>query len=249
MIKGSVRGGHNYGVTGASGIVNEVTEDRKYYPLVIKELQDNGFSMQDVTPSRTSTVSQDLAYGVNLANSNGSNFFMSCHLNCYNGSAKGCEVVYSSSSGKRLAECIVSELAKLGFHNRGAKQDTRGLYELRHTKMTAVIIEPFFCDNAEDIAIYRKVGVKGIADAIVRGVCAYYGKSTYSEPPKPIFKPLPLKMAYDSPAVFVRDGFMNIAKFFYRNDLITARDEKLEYYLIDIDGIKAWIPQKATCPR
>lgn len=249
MIKGSIRGGHNYGVTGASGIVNEVTEDRKYYPLVIKGLMENGFDIQDVTPTRTPTIRQDLAHGVNLANSNGSSFFMSCHLNSFNGSAKGCEVVYSSSSGKRLAECIVNELAKLGFDNRGAKQDVRGLYELRHTKMTAVIIEPFFCDNAEDVAIYRRIGAKGIADAIVKGVCTYYGKSTHSEPPKPKFKPLPLKMAYDSPAVFVRDGFMNIVKFFYRNDLITAKDEKLEYYLVDIDGIKAWLPKRATCPR
>ena len=303
-IKGSIRGGHNYGVQGASGIVNEVTEDRKYYALVLQGLKANGFAMQDVTPNRTATTGQDLSYGVRLANNNASNFFMSCHLNCYNGSAKGCEVVYSSASGQKLAQCIVNELAKLGFSNRGAKRDDRGLYELRHTNMTAVIIEPFFCDNAEDVAIYRRVGAKGIADAIVRGVCNYYGKSantsssssnisnnssnstllrkgsrgdsvrqlqsnliklgysvgsygadgcfgqgTYDavvkfqqanglgvdgivgngtlnkinqllNPPKPSFKPLPLKMRYDSPAINYKSDsqFFNIVKFYYRND-------------------------------
>lgn len=177
-MNGSVRGGHNYGVTGASGLVDEVKENRKYYPLVITGLQRNGFNMQDVTPYKTNTKSEDLSYGVNKANANNSDFFISCHLNSSDGNGKGCEVIYypGSSKGKKLAEYIVNELASLGFKNRGAKADTRGLYELNHTKMTAVIVEPFFCDNAEDVALYKRVGAEGIANAIVNGVLKYYGK-------------------------------------------------------------------------
>lgn len=182
-MKGSIRGGHNYGVPGASGIIDEVKEDRKYYPFVISNLVREGFNIKDVTPNRTSTTGQDLSYGVSKCNDFGSDFFISCHLNSYNGSARGCEVLYhkSSSSGKKLAECIVAELAKLGFPNRGAKADTRGLYELRHTKCTAVIVEPFFLDNLQDVEIYRRVGAQGIANAISNGVLKYYGKNpTYN---------------------------------------------------------------------
>lgn len=63
------------------------------------------------------------------------------------------------------------------------------------------------------------------------------------------FKPLPLKMLYDSPAVMIRDGFFNIVKYFYRDQLITAIDQKLEYYLVDIEGVKAWVPIKACGKR
>lgn len=175
MIKGSVRGGHNFNIVGASGLVDEVTEDRKYYPFVISSLLRNGFDMQDVTPNKTNTKSEDLAFGVNKANINGSNFFISCHVN--SGGGKGCEVIYLSTEGKKLAECIVNELASLGFKNRGAKADDRGLYELNHTNMTAVIVEPFFCDNAEDVALYKRLGPQAIGDAIANGVLKYYGKA------------------------------------------------------------------------
>lgn len=182
-MKGSIRGGHNYGVPGASGIVDEVTEDRKYYPLVVTGLQRNCFEIEDVTPNRTNTKGKDLSYGVSKANANNSDFLISCHVNSFDGEAKGCEVIYypGSKKGKKLAECIVNELSALGFKNRGAKEDTRGLYELSHTKMTAVIVEPFFCDNAEDVAIYKRVGAEGIANAIVNGVLKYYGKTPVKE--------------------------------------------------------------------
>ncbi len=187
MIRGTIRGGHNYGVPGASGIVDEVIDDRKYYPLIVNKLAREGFQMQDVTPVRTNTTGEDLAFGVDKANTFGSDFFISCHLNASDGSGNGCEVVYhpSSTKGKKLAECIVEELSNLGFKNRGAKADVRGLYELNHTNMTAVIVEPFFCDNEEDVAIYKRVGSEGVANAIVKGVLKYYDK-TPADTNKPI---------------------------------------------------------------
>lgn len=182
-MKGSVRGGHNYNIVGASGLVDEVIENRKYYPFVISTLQRNGLEMQDVTPNKTNTKGEDLAYGVNKANANNSNFFLSCHLNSSDGQGKGAEVIYASQEGKKLAECIVNELAGLGFKNRGAKQDTRGLYELKNTKMIAVIVEPFFLDNAEDVNLYKRLGPQVIGEAIANGVLKYYGKSQVKSKP------------------------------------------------------------------
>lgn len=157
-MKIAVRGGHNYGVPGANGYVNEVTEDRKYAAALITYLRKRGHTVLDVTPSRTSTTGADLSYGVNKANNWGADLFISCHVNA--GGGQGCEVVYchGSKQGLNHANQVAKIIASLGFKNRGPKVDTRGLYELRHTKMPAIIVEPFFLDTKSDVDLYKKTG-------------------------------------------------------------------------------------------
>ncbi|MFU0824716.1 N-acetylmuramoyl-L-alanine amidase [Clostridium sp.] len=169
-MKIAIRGGHNYGVPGASGILNEVAEDRKIYVKVIEYLKKLGHEVLDVTPNKTSTSAEDLYFGVSKANSWGADYFCSIHLNA--GGGQGTEVLYynGSSKGKLMAAKIASKIAELGFTNRGAKIDTRGLYELRSTRMPANIIEVCFVDSNVDAALYRKVGVSKIAKAIAEGI-------------------------------------------------------------------------------
>jgi N-acetylmuramoyl-L-alanine amidase len=169
-MKIAIRGGHNYGVPGASGILDEVAEDRKVYAKVIEYLKKLGHEVLDVTPNKTSTSAEDLSFGVSKANSWGADYFCSIHFNA--GGGRGTEVLYynGSSKGKSMAEKIASKIAELGFINRGAKVDTRGLYELRNTKMPANIIEVCFVDSNVDAELYRKVGVSNIARAIAEGI-------------------------------------------------------------------------------
>ena len=176
-MKIAVRGGHNEKIRGTNALINkekidEVEIDRAYYPLVIKYLRVLGHDVLDVTPKTTDTKSQDLVYGVSKANTWGADLFISCHVNSYNGSGYGCEVVHypNSSKGKEYASNISASISKLGFRNRGAKADTRGLYELNKTKMTAVIVEPFFLDNEGDVNIYKRLGPDALAKAIVEGI-------------------------------------------------------------------------------
>lgn len=182
-----IRGGHNYGVPGASSKwLDEVDFDRKYSKELMSALRNLGYSVIDGTPNRTNTRVQDLAYGVNIGNNNRVKAFISCHVNSADSSsAKGCEVLYyrTSNSGKVLAEKICSKLAELGFKNRGAKADDRGLYELRHTNMPAVIIEPFFLSSKEDVDLALKVGPKAIAQKIAEGIT---GKSIASNNTKQV---------------------------------------------------------------
>ena len=175
MIKYAVRGGHTELCPGASGLINELTEDRKVTASVLKYLRELGNDVLDVTPpvNYTSSLSADLAYGVNKANEWGADLFVSFHFNkaydSYNG-ALGSEVcVYSEHE---IAKRVVDALASLGFKNRGQKIRT-GLYELKHTSMKSMIVETCFVEATEDVALYKKIGSdaigKAIAEAIVNG--------------------------------------------------------------------------------
>lgn len=173
MIKTiAVRGGHNEKVRGAKGYVDEVTEDRLYYKELIFYLKAEGYNVIDVTPTSTNTKYQDLAHGVSLANKREVDLFISCHVNSSDSKGYGCEVLYcpGSAIGSKYASNISASISKLGFRNRGAKEDSRGLYELRCTKMPAVIIEPFFLDNKGDVDTYKRVGPKELARAIASAI-------------------------------------------------------------------------------
>ena len=70
MAKWAVRGGHTELCTGASALINELTEDRKVKDSVCKYLRQLGHNVLDVTSpvNYTSSSSADFAYGVNKAN-------------------------------------------------------------------------------------------------------------------------------------------------------------------------------------
>ena len=123
-MKIAVRGGHTELCTGASALINELTEDRKVKNAVVKYLKILGQDVLDVTPpvNYTSRASKDLAYGVNKANDYGANLFVSIHFNkaydVYNGSLGSEVCVYSTND---YANRVVEKLGCLGFGNRGQK--------------------------------------------------------------------------------------------------------------------------------
>ena len=171
-MKICVRGGHTELCTGASALINELTEDRKVKDSVCKYLKQLGHTVLDVTPpvNYTSSSSTDLAYGVNKANNFGADLFISIHFNkcydSYNGALGSETCVYSENEyGKR----IVNALSNLGFKNRGQKVRT-GLYELSHTNMTSVIVETCFVEATEDVALYKRLGPDAIGKTIAEAI-------------------------------------------------------------------------------
>ena len=170
-MKIAVRGGHCPKVTGASALIDELTEDRKVKDSVIKYLRQLGHEVLDVTPpDSTSTSSEDLYYGVNKANSWGAELFISIHFNkAYNSytGALGSEVcVYSNFD---IAKRVVDGLGSLGFKNRGQKART-GLYELKNTKMKSMIIEVCFVEATEDVSLYKRLGHDTIGKTIAESI-------------------------------------------------------------------------------
>lgn len=170
-MKIAVRGGHCPKITGASALIDELKEDRLIKDVVIKYLNQLGHTVLDVTPpDSTSSSSADLSYGVNKANNWGADLFVSIHFNnaynSYNG-ALGTEVcVYSEND---VAGRVVSQLASLGFRNRGQKVRT-GLYELKNTKMKSMIIEVCFVEATEDVALYRSLGPDTVGKTIAEAI-------------------------------------------------------------------------------
>ncbi|MBK1810538.1 N-acetylmuramoyl-L-alanine amidase [Clostridium sp. YIM B02505] len=173
-MKIAIRGGHNFQAVGASGIIDETTEDRKVKDAVIKYLRASGHNVLDVTPGDCD-VNTDLAYGVNSANRFGAELFASIHFNkaydSYSG-AIGTEVWIYSTGGKAepIATRVVKKISsETGLKNRGVKTST-SLYELRKTTMPAMIIEVCFVEATEDVRIYNEKGYDLIGKCIAEAI-------------------------------------------------------------------------------
>lgn len=168
-MKIAVAGGHSKACPGASGYIDEYTEDRKVANALIQELKNRGHSVANCSNEK-GTQSSELAEECRLANASGANLFVAIHFNA--GGGTGCEVWHytSSSSAKSYAAKVSSQLAsKMGLKNRGAKGST-GLYVLKHTTMTAILVEVCFVDTKSDCDTYNRVGYQAVAAAIADAI-------------------------------------------------------------------------------
>ena len=83
---------------------------------------------------------------------------VSLHANAYNKETEGCEVLFCNGSayGERLATIACSAMSTLLDNNkRGSfalNKGDRGYYLLHGVVAPAVLLEPFFIDNDEDLA-------------------------------------------------------------------------------------------------
>lgn len=189
MSKFGGRPGHNEKCRGAKALVDEVTEDRPIFLASKKYLQQKN-EFVDCTPYHNpASQSEDLNYGINMANRNNVDLFYSTHLNKayekYVGKI-GAEVwVYDRNSTKAIeaATRILKNLEGLGFKNRGIKymkEENKQLAELTRTRMNALIIECFFVEATKDVEIYNRVGPDAIGFAIASGIDPSITKDTSS---------------------------------------------------------------------
>jgi N-acetylmuramoyl-L-alanine amidase len=172
----NVHGGHNSIVPGASGVLNEVTEDRKVTALVLSKLQQLGHTVYDCTDDSGRTQAQNLSNIVSKCNAHSADLNVSIHFNA--GGGHGVEVlVYSDTSkAKSYATAICSTVAALGFTNRGVKV-RNNLYVLKKTKAPALLVECCFVDSDADKALYN---AESMANAIVKGITGQTAKSSTS---------------------------------------------------------------------
>ena len=167
MAKYNVHGGHNSIVPGASKYLNEVTEDRKVKNKVIQLLKAAGHTVYDCTDDSGKTVGANLANIVAKCNKHTVDLDISIHLNA--GGGTGAEVFYytGSAAGKTKAAAVSQKVAAaLGIRNRGAKSSS-GLYVLKNTKATAILVECCFVDSKTDRG---KWNVDKCAAAIVEAI-------------------------------------------------------------------------------
>ena len=172
-MKIALAGGHSKAAPGASGYLDEYTEDRKVVSALIAELQARGHTVVNCSNEKT-TQNSELAEEVRIANGSGADLFIAIHLNAASttSGARGSECWHytNSDAGRDYAARVSAALAgTLGLPNRGAKATT-GLYVLRKTSMTAILPEVCFVDAKGDADAYNRVGYRAVASAIADAV-------------------------------------------------------------------------------
>ena len=98
----------------------------------------------------------------------------------FNGEAYGCEAYCYNANGLPEAQRISAKLGTV-WHDRGA-EERPGLYWTRKTKAKAVLVESFFCDNKDDYAKAKKLGMDAHGKLIAEGIL---GKTITIAPAQP----------------------------------------------------------------
>lgn len=188
-MKLNVHGGHSLKCRGASGLLDEVNEDRAVKNKVIELLRANGHTVYDCTDDVGATQNANLRNIVNKCNAHKVDLDVSIHLNAGGGTGTEVYVYSDSSKAKGYAQRIVNNVSNsLDIRNRGVKTSTN-LYVLRKTKSPSLLVECCFVDNAVDKVKWNsdkcaKAIVEGILNATVNNV-------THTEAPKPTPTPTP----------------------------------------------------------
>lgn len=204
----AVRGGHNFLAKGAAALIDETVEDRKVYASTIKYLREAGHQVIDVTPGDCD-VNSDLRYGVNKAEANGVDLFISIHFDkaydSYQGSlGTGTWISARGGQAEKYATRIVNSIANgTGLVNRGVKTNPK-LYELRKTSMPAVIVEVCFCEATKDVAIYKEKGPDCIGRLIAEGICNQTISSS-----APVQEETPAEKPAETPSTSSKNDFLS----------------------------------------
>lgn len=161
-----ISSGHSINCQGMSDVINEVAEARKVVDRVSEIIKASGKTCYKYHDAAYSS-SENLANIVKFHNQYKSGIDVSIHFNAYQHTTKpmGVEVCYYSASD--LAAQMSKAIADAaGFRNRGAKQRT-GLYFLKNTNKTAILIEVCFGDSIADCNLY-KANFEAICRAIAK---------------------------------------------------------------------------------
>ena len=171
--------------TSAAGVVNEYRWCKKFVPILVDTFKSQGVDADlIICPEKQfSKAAEEKPYKLGKINGKKYDLVIESHLNAFNGSAKGTEVLYypTSTKSKEYAQRVNDKLDDI-FTDRGIKSRS-DLYILRDTVCPAILIEYFFCDNKED---YSKADtdqeLKLIAKKVVEGVLNTEIKETTKEP-------------------------------------------------------------------
>jgi N-acetylmuramoyl-L-alanine amidase len=137
---------------------------------------------------------------INYANSKSADLFLSLH--CNSGGGSGFESYIAKTAPARtqriqkaINDTVLGYLKGYGIgpHGNKAKNDTQGAHSriavLRDTKMSAVLLECLFIDNARENKLLRdKRFLDGLGEAIVKGVAASLGLKEKMDKLKPMYR-------------------------------------------------------------
>lgn len=172
----NVHGGHSLKCRGASGLLDEVNEDRKVKNRVIELLRSKGHIVYDCTDDVGKTPNEVLKNIVKKCNAHTVNLDVSIHLNANRGTGTEVYVINENSAAKPHADRIAANIAsELDIRNRGVKY--KNLYVLKRTKAPSLLVECCFVDNQNDKNHWN---VDKCATAIVEGIIGVRTEETHA---------------------------------------------------------------------
>ena len=149
---------------------NEYTYCKSLAKYVEKYIEKNGHEVDLVVcpEGKFTKYTEEKTYKLAIEHATNYDLVMELHLNAaVTKNSQGCMVLYKSSTGKKYAEKVQKQLAKV-FEDRGiVKRDD--LYMLNQTKAPALILETFFCTNQEEWKYAMEHKTK-IAKLIAKGI-------------------------------------------------------------------------------
>lgn len=183
----NVHGGHSLKCRGASGLLDEVNEDRAVKNKVIELLRNEGHTVYDCTDDNGKDQNSNLKAIVNKCNDHKVDLDVSIHLNAGGGTGTEVYIYNGKSKAKDEATRVAEKISNaLGIRNRGVKTSTN-LYVLRKTKSPSLLVECCFVDNANDKEHWN---AENCAKAIVEGILnSTVNNVTHAEAPKPTPSP------------------------------------------------------------
>lgn len=152
----------------AAGNTYEAMQCREIAKLLVKALTRCGIEARtNVVASMASRVAEGNAWGADL--------YVCLHTNAYNGKVSGTRMfVYSlTGEGYKAAKHIFDVLAPLTPGKSESITARATLYEVKYTEAPCVYIEVDFHD-VPDVAIWIIEHKTEIAEAICKGICAYF---------------------------------------------------------------------------
>jgi len=181
----TVHGGHaktGNKFCGAVGYCAESTEDRLIKDAIIKYLILDGHKAYDCTVDSGISQGNVITQIKKKINSySGVTANISVHLNAISKSAtdgkiKGCEtLVYQmGTTDATIGLHICNKLRELGFTNRGVKARTDlGVLKGITNGGSNILVECYFCDDYDDYAKAKAIGVDAIGKSIAEGIVGH----------------------------------------------------------------------------
>src|SRR5215831_10317421 len=221
VMRIAISSGHGKYIRGARGNpvppqVDEVDEARRIVERVASYLDQADIEWVDTFHDDTShDQGTNLTTICNWHNRQDRELDVSVHLNCYDHSAHGVEVLYVTQD-KLAAEVSEAISVAGGFTNRGAKYRS-DLKFLNSTEEPAILLECFFCDHTGDCNLYHQH-----FDNICRAIASSIMGQPIQPPIEPPIEEVPPKPDLETPTVRIETtGAVNV---YVNGVLVTTPD-------------------------
>mgnify|MGYP004551526923 CR=1 FL=1 len=161
----TIHAGHNTPTKkgcGAVGILDESEYTRRVLKVVKQKLKKHGISFKDITVENANNATDVLQKLAKRENECLKKINISLHLNCFNKTASGTEVLFKVKKPKSAKYFLA--MKKIHIKKRGnIKRDN--LYIMNRFNAPTFLLELGFCDNANDSKALSK-DIEKVASAI-----------------------------------------------------------------------------------